>query len=70
MDEPSKLDVQIFLSEQLNQSSFYEGHELQTTAFPIRVMKLLGVKILIGQLAKALHESLLIGCQLPTPLEA
>jgi hypothetical protein len=35
----------------LIRESFYEGHELQTTAFPIRVMRLLGIKILIGQLA-------------------
>lgn len=29
--------------------SYYEGHELQTSTFPIRVLSLLGIKMCIGK---------------------
>lgn len=33
----------------MHRGSYYEGHELQTATFPIRVLALLGMKVLIGQ---------------------
>jgi purine-nucleoside phosphorylase len=35
-------------NQMLMSHSYYEGHELQTATFPIRVLALLGMKILIG----------------------
>ena len=37
--------------------SYYEGHELQTSTFPIRVLNLLGIKTCISKtMAAKLHN--------------
>lgn len=35
--------------EEANKISYYEGNDLQEATFPVRVLALLGIKILIGE---------------------
>jgi purine-nucleoside phosphorylase len=43
--------------QMLMRHSYYEGHELQTATFPIRVLALLGMKTLIGWFSNSLSQA-------------